>query len=53
MVLYGCETLTLREKHGLKVFKKMVLRSIFVPKSDVVTGKLHNEEFVTCTLLQI
>jgi hypothetical protein len=44
VVLYGCETwsLTLREKHGLRV-----LRRIFGPKRDEVTGgwrKLHNEE---------
>ena len=47
-VLYGCETwlLTLREKRRLKVFENMVLRRIFGPKRDEVTGewrKLHNE----------
>jgi hypothetical protein len=49
VVLYGCETfsLTLREEHRLRVFENRVLRSIFGPKRDEVTGewrKLHNEE---------
>jgi hypothetical protein len=49
VVLYGCETwsLTLREEHRLRVFKNSVLRRIFGPGSDEVTGgwrKLHNEE---------
>jgi hypothetical protein len=49
VVLYGCETwfLTLSEKHRLKVFESRVLRRIFGPKGDEVTGgwrKLHNEE---------
>jgi hypothetical protein len=47
--LYGCETwsLTLREEHRLRVFENTVLRRIFGPKRDEVTGewrKLHNEE---------
>ena len=49
MVLYGCETwsLTLREEHRLRVFENRVLRRVFGPKRDEVTGewrKLHNEE---------
>jgi hypothetical protein len=49
VVLYGCETwsLTLREEHGLRVFENRMLRGIFGPKRDEVTGgwrKLHNEE---------
>jgi hypothetical protein len=49
LVLYGCETwsLTLREKHRLRVFENRVLWRIFGPKRDKVTGgwrKLHNEE---------
>jgi hypothetical protein len=49
VVLYGCETwsLTLREEHRLEVFENRVLRRIFGPKRDKVTGewrKLHNEE---------
>jgi hypothetical protein len=49
VVLYGCETwfLTLKEEHRLKVFENRVLRRIFGPKRDEVTGewrKLHNEE---------
>jgi hypothetical protein len=48
-VLYGCDncSLTLREKHILKVFENRVLRRIFGPKRDEVTGewkKLHNVE---------
>jgi len=49
VVLYGCETwlLTLREERRLRVFENKVLRRIFGPKRDGVTGewrKLHNEE---------
>jgi hypothetical protein len=49
VVLYGCETwsLTLREEHRLRAFENRVLRRIFGPKRDEVTGewrKLHNEE---------
>jgi hypothetical protein len=49
VVLYGCETwsLTLREEHRLRVFENRMLRRIFGPKRDEVTGgwrKLHNEE---------
>jgi len=47
--LYGCETwsLTLREERKLRVFENMVLRRIFGPMRDEVTGewrRLHNEE---------
>jgi hypothetical protein len=40
VVLYGCETLslTLREEHRLRVFENRVLRRIFGPKKDEVTG---------------
>jgi hypothetical protein len=49
VVLYGCETwsLTFREEHRVGVFENRVLRRIFGPKRDEVTGewrKLHNEE---------
>jgi hypothetical protein len=49
VVLYGCETwsLTLREERRLRVFENRLLRRIFGPKGDEVTGewrKLHNEE---------
>jgi hypothetical protein len=49
VVLYGYETwsLTLREEHRLRVFENRVLRRMFGPKRDEVTGewrKLHNEE---------
>jgi hypothetical protein len=46
---YGYETcsLILTEENRLRVFEKRVLRRIFGPKRDEVTGgwrKLHNEE---------
>jgi hypothetical protein len=49
VVLCGCETwsLTLREEHRLRLFENRVLRRIFGPKRDEITGewrKLHNKE---------
>ena len=49
VVLYECETwsLTLREERKLRVFENKVLRRIFGPRRDEVTGelrRLHNEE---------
>ena len=49
VVWYGCETWssTLREERYVKLFEKRVLRRIFRPRSDEVTGewrRLHNEE---------
>jgi hypothetical protein len=49
VVLYGCEnwSLALRQEHRLRVFKNKVLRRIFGPKRDEVTGglkDLHNKE---------
>jgi hypothetical protein len=49
VVLYGCETLSLvlKKEHRLRVFENRVLRRIFGPLGDEVTGgwrKLHNEE---------
>ena len=49
VVLYAFETwsLTLREERRLRVFENRVLRRVFAPKRDEVTGerrKLHNEE---------
>ena len=49
VVLYGCATwsLTLRDARRLRVFENRVLRRVFGPKRDEVTGewrKLHNEE---------
>jgi len=40
LVLYGCEvwSLTLREERKLRVFENMVLRRIFGPRRDEVTG---------------
>ena len=41
VVLYGCETcsLTLREERRLRVFENRVLRKVFGPKRDGVTGE--------------
>jgi len=41
VVLYGCETwsLTLREQRKLRVSENMVLRRIFGPRRDEVTGE--------------
>ena len=48
VVLYVCEIwlLILRKERKLRVFENIVLRSIFGPKRDEVTGewrKLHND----------
>jgi hypothetical protein len=48
VVLYGCEiwSLTLREELRLKLFENRVLRRIFGPTKDEVTGewrKHHNK----------
>ena len=47
--LYGCETwsLTLREERKLREFENKVLRRIFGPRRDEITGdwrRLHNAE---------
>ena len=47
VLLHGCETwsFVLREERRLMVFEKRILRRIFGPKRDEVTGewrKLHN-----------
>jgi hypothetical protein len=49
VVLYGYETwsLTLKEEHRLRVFENRMLRRIFGPKRDEVTGewrKWHKKE---------
>ena len=49
LVLYGCKTwsLTMREERKLRVYENMMLRRIFGPRMDKVTGewrRLHNEE---------
>jgi hypothetical protein len=49
VVLYGCGTwsVQLREEHRLKVLENRVLRGMFGPKRDEVTGewrKLHSVE---------
>jgi hypothetical protein len=37
-VLYGYETLTLREEHRLRLFENRMLRRIFGPKGDEMVG---------------
>ena len=39
--LYGCQesSLTMKEKHRLRVFENDVLRKIYGPKRDEVIGK--------------
>ena len=54
VVLYGCETwlLTLRDEHRLRVFENRVLRRIFEPRRDKVTGSGGNyimRSLMTCT----
>jgi hypothetical protein len=54
VVLYGCETwlLRLREECRLKVFENRVLRRVFGPKRDEVTGNGDNyimRSLVICT----
>ena len=54
VVLYGCETwsLILREERRLRVFEGRVLRRIFGPNRDEVTGELGNylmRSLVICT----
>ena len=41
VVLYGCEawSLTLREERRLRMFENRVLRRVFGPKRDEVTGE--------------
>jgi hypothetical protein len=41
VVLYGCEawSVTPREEHNLRAFENRVLRRIFEPKRDEVTGE--------------
>jgi hypothetical protein len=52
-VWYGCETwsLAMREQRGLRLLENRLLRKIFWPMRDEVTGewrKLLNEEFNEC-----
>jgi len=58
VVLYGCETwsLTLREECRLRVFENRVLRRVFGPKGDEVTGNGENyvmRRLVICTPYRI
>ena len=54
VVLYGCETwsLTLREERRLRVFENRVLRRVFGPKREEITGNGENyimRSLVICT----
>jgi hypothetical protein len=39
----------LREEHRLRVFENRVLRRIFGPKRDEVTGEWRKLHFIICT----
>jgi len=54
VVLYGCETrsVMLKEEHRLRVFENGVMRKMFGPKREEITGgwrRLHDEELNVCT----
>jgi hypothetical protein len=54
VALYGCDTwsFTLRDERRLRVLEKSVLRRIFWPNRDEVTGewrKLHDDELMFST----
>ena len=58
VVLYGCETwsLTLREERRLRVFENRVLRRVFGPRKDEVTGNGENyiiRSLVICNIYPI
>jgi hypothetical protein len=54
VILYGCETwsLTLKDEHRLRAFQNGVLRRIFGPKRDEVTGEWRRfqTQLLMCTL---
>jgi hypothetical protein len=46
----------IKEEHRMRVLENRVMRRMFGPKRDEVTGewrKLHNEELHTCALRQV
>jgi hypothetical protein len=56
VALYGCETcsLTVRKESRLRFFENKVLRRIFGPKRDEVTGewrRIHNKKLYAVGLL--
>jgi hypothetical protein len=54
--LYGCESwsLILKKKHRLRVFENRMLRRIFGPKRDEITGENFTMRiFIICTLRQM
>jgi hypothetical protein len=57
VVLYGCEawSLTLRDKHKLRVFENRMLKKTLGLRRDKVTGdwrKIHHEELHNLYLSQ-
>jgi hypothetical protein len=49
-------SLTLREEHRLRLFENRMLRRLFGPKREEVTGgwrRLHNEELQNLYVLQM
>jgi hypothetical protein len=52
---YVCWSVTLRKEHSLRVFENGVLRRIFGPKRDEVTGEWSYTvgSFIICTYPQI
>jgi len=52
ILLYGCEawSLILREERKLKVFENMVLRRIFGPRRDKVTGEVYIYINIICKI---
>jgi hypothetical protein len=52
VALYGCEILSLilREEHRPRVFENRVLRRIFGPNRNDVTGGWRKLSFITFTL---
>jgi hypothetical protein len=54
VVLYGCETwfVMLRDEHSLRVFGNRVIRRMFGPKREEMSGGYIMRNFITCTLHQ-
>ena len=53
VVLYGCETwlLTLREEHRPRAFENRVLRRVFGPKRDEITGEWRKNTLLEMVML--
>jgi hypothetical protein len=56
VVLYGCGTWSLTQREEHRVFENKVLRKIFGPKRDEMTGdrrKLHNDLYSSPSVIRI